>query len=250
MTEPLSPRGHGDVSWIRARLRAAPGGTAALAALVLVTAFLAAALPRAVDGYENDALRDTLRQATPVERGVTMSLGVSWLSAPNNAEALLTPQSVVTTEKAFQQVVRSPLALDKSETVYGVRSADAIPAVDPGLSRPSKSLPPQATLFAQEGLAGRTRIVSGRLPRSGEDSGVEAAVTDRTAKVMGLRAGSVVHLRDSVGSTLTVRITGIVQPRSPGTAYWNAEPDLRSPTLITVTAKPPPIRSSTGTSPR
>ncbi|MFF3565042.1 FtsX-like permease family protein [Streptomyces sp. NPDC002574] len=239
MTEPLSPRGHGDVSWIRARLRAAPGGTAALAALVLVTAFLAAVLPRAVDGYENDALRDTLRQAPLADRSVTMSLGVSRLSVPYGAETLLTPRSVARTEGAFQRVVRKPLALDKSQTVYGVRSADATPAVDPGLPRPSKSLAPQATLFAQADLAGRTRIVSGRLPRPGKDIGaVEAAVTDRTAKVMRLHPGSAIHLRDSIGSELTARVTGIVSPRSPETAYWSAEPDLRAPTLITVRPSP------------
>ncbi|MEU6343178.1 FtsX-like permease family protein [Streptomyces sp. NPDC046977] len=239
MTEPLSARGHGDVSWIRARLRAAPGGTVALAALVLVTALLAAALPRAVDGYENDALRDMLRQAPLAGRSVTMSLDVSRLSVPNGAEKLLTPESVARTEGAFQQVVRAPLALDESQTVYGVRSADATPAVDPGLPRPSKSRDPQTTLLAQKDLAGRTRIVSGRLPRPGKDRGVvEAVVTDRTAKVMRLHAGSAIHLLDTVGSKLTVRITGIVSPRSPGIAYWNAEPDLRAPTLITVQPSP------------
>ena len=35
--------------WVRTRLRTAPGATVALMLLVLVTSFLAAAIPRAVD---------------------------------------------------------------------------------------------------------------------------------------------------------------------------------------------------------
>ncbi|MFB7293916.1 FtsX-like permease family protein [Actinacidiphila glaucinigra] len=237
MAEPR-PRGggHGDVSWIRTRLLSAPGWTAALAALVVMTAFLAAALPRAVDRYENDALRDTLRQAPVAARSVTMSQKVSRLSTPYNAEALLTPDAFGKREAAFQQVIRPPLALDGGQMVYGVRSGDEIPAKDPGLPRLGghPQLDPQMTLVIQPNVERNAQVVSGRLPRPGaKDSGaVEAVITDRTANRMGLRTGSAVHLMDVVGSKLTIRIAGIVTPRSPQSAYWNAEPDLRAPGRI------------------
>lgn len=139
MAEPRSPR-NGDVSWIRARPRAAPGGTLALAALVFVTAFLAAALPRAVEGYENTALRDTVSQRSLLGRSVTMSLQVSRLSAPVDAEGLLTPPSLKETETRFQRLVKPPLTLERDQTVYGVRSVETV-AADPGLPRPAPACP-------------------------------------------------------------------------------------------------------------
>ncbi|MFD8077266.1 FtsX-like permease family protein [Streptomyces sp. NPDC059718] len=229
MTEPRSPR-NGDVSWIRARLRAAPGGTLALAALVLVTAFLAAALPRAVDGYENTTLRDTVSQASLPGRSVTMSLQVSRLSAPLNAEGLLTPPSLKETETRFQRLVKPPLTLERDQTVYGVRSADT-GVTDPVLPRPS-GLDPESALVAQPDLVANTRLLEGRLPHPGtDDRSVEAVITDRTAEAMKLHTGSAFHLQDAVGSVMTVRVTGIVTPRSPGAAWWNAESDLRRPSL-------------------
>ncbi|MDX2650456.1 ABC transporter permease, partial [Streptomyces sp. PA03-1a] len=232
MAEPRTQRS-GDVSWIRARLSAAPGGTLAMAALVFVTAFLAAALPRAVDGYEDTALRDTVSHASLQGRSVSMSLQVSRLSVPFGPEALLTPRSLKETEKEFRRLVLPPLALEPDQTVYGVRSADT-GATDPALPRPS-GLDPESALVAQPDLAANTRLLKGRMPRPGTDAhSVEAVITDRTAQVMGLRTGSAFHLRDSVGSVMTVRVTGIVTPRTPGTAYWNAEPELRKPKLVSV----------------
>ncbi|MDX2709962.1 ABC transporter permease, partial [Streptomyces sp. PA03-6a] len=229
MAEPRSPRS-GDVSWIRARLRAAPGGTLALAALVFVTAFLAAALPRAVDGYEDTALRDVVSHASLPGRSVTMSLPVSRLSAPLNAEGLLTPPSLEETEARFQRLVKPPVTLERDRTVYGVHSADT-GVTDPGLPRPS-GLDPESALVAQPDLAANTRLLEGRLPHPGTDPrSVEAVITDRTAKVTKLRTGSAFHLQDAVGSVVTVRVTGIVTPRSPGAAWWNAESDLRRPSL-------------------
>ncbi|MDX2644865.1 hypothetical protein PV341_15090 [Streptomyces sp. PA03-1a] len=241
MTQSRTSRGHGDVSWIRARFRAAPVATVALAVLVLVTAFLAAALPRVVDGYENDTLRDMLRRAPVVGRSVSMSLDVSRMAYPYNAEALLTPDALAAAEEAFQQVVRPPLALDKGQTIYGVRSARANPVTDPGLPRITKSLAPEITLVAQQDLAARIRVVSGRLPRpGGNDNGViEAAVTDRTAKVMNLAAGRLLHIPGPSGEA-TVRITGILTPRSPSATYWRSQPDLRAPSVIALPSQPDP----------
>ncbi|MEU4098134.1 FtsX-like permease family protein [Streptomyces sp. NPDC026673] len=241
MAESRSPHS-GDVSWIRARLRAAPGGTLALAALVLVTAFLAAAVPRAVEGYEDAALRDTLSQASLPDRSVTMSLRVSRLSVPFGPEALVTPRALAAGEKEFQRLVRPPLVLAPDQTVYGARSEDTV-ATDPELPRPPSPtpLPPKGTLVAQPDLAAHTRLVEGRLPRPGTDArSVEAVLTDRTARVMKLRTGSAFHLKDAIGSVTTVRVTGIVTPRTPGAAWWNAEPDLRKPRLVSVPKKPDP----------
>ncbi|MDX3070846.1 FtsX-like permease family protein [Streptomyces sp. MI02-7b] len=239
MTVQPTPSRHGDVSWIRARLRTAPGGAVALAALVLVTAFLAAALPRAVDTYENGALRDTLRQAPLTGRTVTISLPVSQQAVAQDAEGLLTPQALAATEEAFRHVVRPPLALDWKQTVLGVRNAEATPLPDPRLPRPTANRDPRTTLIAQADLAAHSRVITGRLPRpGGQDGVIEAVITDRTAKTMRLDVGARLHLPTYAETRLTLRITGIVEPQDPGGTYWNAEPDLRAPKLVEM-----PVRS-------
>ncbi|WTQ45965.1 hypothetical protein OG539_37215 [Actinacidiphila glaucinigra] len=236
MTEVRTAR---TASWTWARLRAAPGGALALAALVLVTAFLAAALPRTVEGYEDAALRDTLRRASLPDRSVTATLDVSFAGVRVGAGSPFRASSLAAAESAFRSVVRPPLALDTAQTVYGVRNAVAASATDPGLPRPTQNRDPRATLVSQAGLSSRSRLVAGRMPAatSGERQ-VEAVVTARTAKVMGLRAGSAVHLQDTTGAGLAVRITGIVEPRSPGEAFWNAEQDVLAPALVSVPGQP------------
>lgn len=51
--------------WVRTRLRTAPAAACALGLLVLVTAFLAAAFPRAVDTYESKGCATTWSSRTP-----------------------------------------------------------------------------------------------------------------------------------------------------------------------------------------
>ncbi|MDX3234521.1 hypothetical protein PV392_02215 [Streptomyces sp. ME03-5709C] len=226
-------------SWTGARLRAAPGGALALAALVLVTAFLAAALPRTVEAYENAALRITLRRASLPDRSVTATADVTFAGARVGAGSPFRAASLAAAENGFRALVRPPLALDTGQTVYGVRNTVAAAATDRGLPQPTKGRVPEATLVSQPGLAARSRLVTGRMPASTSgERRVEAVVTARTAKVMGLRAGSAVHLRDTTGAGLTVRITGIVEPSSAGEAFWNAEQDLRAPTLVSVPGPP------------
>ncbi|MFD8502786.1 ABC transporter permease [Streptomyces sp. NPDC059687] len=229
-----------DTPWIRTRLRAAPGAALALSLLVLVTAFLAAALPRAIDVQEDTALRDTVARARVVDRSVTATLDVSWLSFPYNAQALVTPRSLASTEAVFQSFVHPPLALDRRQTVYGVRTAQAAPATDAYLPRPTAHTDPEATVVAQPDLDRFTHVVDGRLPRPGSGTGtVEAAVTERTAHIMHLRTGSVVHLAGGGEAGLAMRITGVVRPLHSEAAYWNEEPDLKAPTLSTVPGQDP-----------
>ncbi|WP_163008900.1 hypothetical protein, partial [Streptomyces sp. S5] len=56
--------------WVRTRLRAAPLQALSLAVLVLVTAFLAGALPRAVEDAEAAGLRHALAEAGPADGAI------------------------------------------------------------------------------------------------------------------------------------------------------------------------------------
>ncbi len=61
------------VPWVRTRLRAAPGAAVALALLVALTAFLAAAFPRALDRYEDEGLSRAVARTHPDRAGLLVT---------------------------------------------------------------------------------------------------------------------------------------------------------------------------------
>jgi putative ABC transport system permease protein len=226
---------------VRVRLRSAPATALALCALVLATAFLAAALPRAVDRYEDRALHQSLRAAPVRERGVSLldSYGTSLFDQPS-----LDPLKSDQVEETFQKLVRPPLRLLKGQAVYGVRTSDEAKVPDPGLAHLSE-LDPAASLVAQAGLAGHVRLVAGRLPHASQPpvqgappQTVEGVVTEKTAQVMHLKVGQTLHLSKLSPTPLPVRISGIVAPLDASSPWWNEDDDLQHPQVHAPPAAP------------
>ncbi|MFI8202124.1 FtsX-like permease family protein [Streptomyces sp. NPDC085937] len=230
------------VPWVRTRLRTAPGAAVALALLVAVTAFLAAALPPAVDRYDDAGLRRALETAGPARTTVQFQTSDSDLYTSTgpwnerlNGDAVRGP---------FPELLGLPgrsLPIDADQSSAGVRTTERMPAPDPFLSRPDQ-VDPKFHLFAATGLAEHSRIREGRLPKAPVDNGaatrmLEAAVSTETAAKLNIRVGSVIHLPRGE-STLAVRVTGLVAPRDPGGAYWSAVPLLRTPSLASVPDDP------------
>ncbi|TFV34025.1 hypothetical protein E4K10_43605 [Streptomyces sp. T1317-0309] len=239
-----------DVSWIRARLRAAPGGTLACAALVLVTAFLAAALPRAVDGYEDTALRQTVSRASLPGRSVTMSLQVSRLSVPFDPEALLTSTSLRRGRRSSRNSYGRPWHWSGTRRCTACVPWTRSPPTPGSLGYPVMPCSPEGHPGGPAGSRGERP--PGRRPPAApprDDRSVEAVITDRTAKVMKLRAGSAFHLEDAVGSVMTVRVTGIVAPRTPAVPGGTQSPTCASPDWSRWRTRAA-IPTRTGTSPR
>ena len=219
--------------WVAVRLRAGRSGALATFALVLATAFLAAAVPRAVDRYQDHALRQAVSQARPQDRGLNLSAGDD--AVGSSAGSTLLPAYGDMVEKTFQGLARPPIHLAASGPVYGVRTSKESPVPDPGLPRMSP-LPPAASLVAQAGLASHVRVVSGRLPKAPPNPGsadvpstVEAAVTEQTARVLHLHVGQRVHLRSQFQGRETVVVSGVVAPRDPHSLYWTEDDDLLAP---------------------
>lgn len=232
------PRGDGsggdDLAWVRVRLRAAPLAALATCALVLVTAFLAAALPRSVDRYEDAALRDSVRNASPKDASVTLgdssAAGASGVFDGNDP---LDPSSIQMVEEQFRKLVKPPLRLAEGQEVMGARSSQEAAVSDPGIPRLS-ALPPSASLVAQSDLARHTRVVAGRLPRPVSLAGqttIEGVVTRAAADKLHLKVGGRVHLHKDAPTPVTVVITGIVVPRDPASPYWNEDDDLLAPQI-------------------
>lgn len=226
--------------WVRTRLRAAPGPAVALALLALITAFLAAAFPRAVDTYEGAALRHELGVASPdhtvVE--VTRPLDSAGLTGtPGQIEQELRPGFLGPRYDRVVATLPDPLRADPGQSSYGVHTLEGLKAADPWLPRP-EGLASVFTLSTQSDLAGHSRLREGRLPRAAAGSvtatttQVEAAVTTENAGPLGIKVGSTIHLPSTVGrQTLAVRITGIVEPLRPSLSYWSAESSLRRAVL-------------------
>lgn len=231
------------LNWVRVRLRTAPGPAAALFVLVLVTAFLAAALPRSVDRYQDSALRTSLAGASPLARGLDLTDSYDpTLSAGQDPVA---PGAVDAVEKAFQRMVRPPVRLLRNSAVYGVRTGAESDVTDQALPRFS-SHDPGASLVAQAGLDAHVKLVSGKMPGPLDvpDSGarplnVDAAITEQTAKTLRLTVGRQVHLvKQGTRTPLTVTVTGIVAPLDPASLYWHMDDDLLRPQK---TAPTPPL---------
>ncbi|WP_329369301.1 ABC transporter permease [Streptomyces sp. NBC_01483] len=233
----------GVAPWVRTRLRTAPGAAVAFGVLVLVTAFLAAALPRALDAYETKGLRQEIASAPPAATSVELSAPQPGLEiAQSTREKAVRPPALAAVRRAALARLPAPLRADTTESAYGVRTSKSLVGLNHWL--PVIDAPPRFTLVAQSGLAAHATVRSGRLPTAAGDvtadtRKIEAAVTEATARTLRLRVGSVVNVDGFGGAPLAVRITGIVEPRRPQGGYWSAQPVLRTPGVAADAPVPP-----------
>ncbi|MEV8445906.1 ABC transporter permease [Streptomyces parvus] len=223
--------------WIRTRLRTAPGAAVALAVLVLVTAFLAAAFPRAVDAYETKGLRHDIRRADAGRSALEIARPQPGLELPQaQREAGVRSPELKRVGGALVKALPAPLRADMSSVAYGLRTTKPVLATEPWLPRPD-TVPPQLSYTAQTGLKDHARLVEGAWPATPEavtsaSRAVRGAVTEETAAALNMKVGSTLELPTAAGGSLKVTITGIVAPRDPRGSYWSADPLVRTPSLI------------------
>ncbi|MFD1829668.1 ABC transporter permease [Streptomyces desertarenae] len=226
--------------WVRARLRTSAAGSLAMGLLVLVTAFLAAAVPRQTAAQEDEELRQALAGAPLERRSVTVTADVHHV-AVRDGYRLPGPAALEEGARALRDAARPPLAPDRDRAVNGIRTKEPVTVDGHGLPRPS-GIDPQLTLHTAPLQAERhLRLVSGRMPSpTVREDTVEAVVTERTAKTMNLKTGSTVVFPDVTGTPVTVRVSGVAAPRDPDSAHWRIETDLLEPSLRAVPTKMPP----------
>ncbi|MFC8658044.1 ABC transporter permease [Streptomyces parvus] len=223
--------------WIRTRLRTAPGAAVALAVLVLVTAFLAAAFPRAVDAYETKGLRHDIRRADAGRSALEIARPQPGLELPQaQREAGVRTPELKRVGGALVKALPAPLRADTSSVAYGLRTTKPVLATEPWLPRPD-TVPPQLSYTAQTGLKDHARLVEGAWPTTPDavtaaSRAVRGAVTEETAAALNMKVGSTLELPTAAGGSLKVTITGIVAPRDPRGSYWSADPLVRTPSLI------------------
>ncbi|MGW6389725.1 FtsX-like permease family protein [Streptomyces sp. NPDC055103] len=219
--------------WVRTRLRTAPWAAASLALLVLVTVYLAAALPRAVDAYETEGLRHEIEAAAPRNSVIELTQP-GGLSGPlAQREAALAPSALLNKRDTLRSLLPEPLRTDPEQTVHGIRTVKRIDGLDRWLPRPD-GLSPELVLSSPSDLPAHATVRKGRLP-AGSARAPEAVVTEATAKSLGIKPGSVVHVPGVVNAEpVAVTVTGIVAPRGLESAYWAVEPLLHTPALTPV----------------
>ncbi|MFE6715974.1 ABC transporter permease [Streptomyces albidoflavus] len=229
--------------WVRTRLRAAPLQALSLAVLVLVTAFLAGALPRAVEGAEAEGLRHALAEAGPADGAIEV---LADTPAPHHPvpvrEKAARPAALREVGAQIDALLPAPLTPAEERGSRGVQLSEPLPSEEPGLPRPD-GLPPRFLVAAQDGLTDHARLVAGAWPRGegvrAADRSAEAVVTRATAKAMRLKPGSVVHLPAVQGPDRAVEITGVVEPLAPATTYWSHTEVLRTPGLLAAPSNSP-----------
>lgn len=219
--------------WVRTRLRTAPWAAGSLALLVLVTVYLAAALPRAVDAYETEGLRHGIEAAAPRNSVLELTQPGGLGGSLAKREAALAPAVLLSKRDTLRSLFPEPLRTDPKQTVHGVRTVKRVDGLDRWLPRPD-GLNPELVLSSPSDLAAHATVRKGRMP-AGSARAPEAVVTAATAKALGLKPGSVVHVPGVVNAEpVAVTVTGIVEPRGTESAYWAVEPLLHTPAFTPI----------------
>ncbi|MEU8484385.1 FtsX-like permease family protein [Streptomyces sp. NPDC048641] len=230
--------------WVRTRLRTAPGAACALALLVALTSCLAAVFPRAVQDYEDAGLRHAVSAAAPQRTVLSLTTAQPGIEQEAGARnEMMRSKSMSAAYEGIVSSLKAPLAVDKAQSSYGLRTTVQLEATDPWLPQPD-GVAAKFTLSAQSGLARHSTVAAGRLPRATgkvtwETDEVEGAVTAATAKALRIGPGSVIHVPALMSGVVSVRITGVLKVRDPKASYWAANSVLSVPSLRQTDGKPP-----------
>jgi putative ABC transport system permease protein len=197
-----------------------------LGLLVFFCVFVAVAGPRDSLGVRTHAFRQAL-SATPVTaKSVAATLDFTTFASALGGQFAVSNLTTARDELAANlSKARVPLARGASWS--GVTSAYArVSGAGPGATK--GCAPPEMEVLYRDRFSRYARLVSGRLPgapASGQPAILPVAITPATAARFGLRPGSRLGM-----AGVTLLVTGIVRPVSPGSPFWTLDPDAAAPT--------------------
>lgn len=219
---------------------------AVVAVVVLVTAGLAAALPRALDTMRTDGVRSTVADTGPLQRDLAVVL-----FSPPAADRSGTSDAPLQPLRDFLADVVGGLppvvAEQVGDPVFSVDFRDmAVAGTEPELPSPADNAFLELTV--QDAFGEHVEYVAGRPPERislteradslpadpgrrlplafTHDGLVEVAVSDRTADALGLQLGSRVRLAEA---SLTLDVVGLFEPLDPSDAYWGFDTRVLRP---------------------
>ncbi|MFJ4181238.1 ABC transporter permease, partial [Streptomyces sp. NPDC089733] len=201
MTPPSVRTGHhpADAPWVRTRLRTAPGTAWALALLVLVTSFLAALFPRAVEHQGIEGLHHDITTADPGRSVLELSSPQPSLQMPPaEREAAVRGAALKTVHDKARGALPAEVRPGATDSAYGFRTSRPAPAPERWLARP-EGIDPQLNYASVSDLPGHATLRSGSWPAARgpvtENTGeVEGVVSEETAKALGAVPGATVSV--------------------------------------------------------
>ncbi|MFF7990715.1 hypothetical protein ACFZDG_13115 [Kitasatospora xanthocidica] len=213
---PTPASAHRPASWVRTRLRANPAAALLMAALTLVTVFLAAAFPRVADRGADAALRDyvshqglnltSLQTATKTRTGDT-------------AAALDSAREQITTR------IGRELTLSRPGEAYGTKAQTEAKMHNPGYARLSDNAAPTISLLYLHGLADRVTLTAGTWPGPAPDAvgaPLPIVVSEKAAATIGIKLGDTIdNGSGGPGTGPSSVVTGFYRVNDPLDPYWD-----------------------------
>jgi len=220
------------------RLTGAASGTAlAFGVLALACAFVAVAGPRTSAQLRTSAFRQLAASAPALNKTIVGTLDAGSLGSATGAPVGASQLTQVEAGLREHLVSRAPLAARRfdwvSMTTPFAGFADHSPTVATGVGT-------QFELVYRSDLSQNVRVLAGSLPSALSKSGgtmvVPTAITQATARRYGLFVGA----RVSLGSAgIMLRVTGIVTPATRSGTFWQFDPVVSNPVLVTPSSGPP-----------
>ncbi|HEV2375596.1 MAG TPA: FtsX-like permease family protein [Streptosporangiaceae bacterium] len=198
-----------------------------LGLLVLVCVFVAVAGPRDSLSVRSRAFQRSLAATTALARSVVVTIDYTTYDAVFNGPFRAYGLGGARDELAWK-LARSGLPLTRGADWSGLAASYMTVAGAGPRAVHGACGPPEMEVLYRDTLASNARLASGRLPTAsppGQGATLQVAVTPATAARFGLRPGS----RLGMGGVVLL-VTGIIQPRDAGSAFWTLDPDAAAPT--------------------
>ncbi|MER7766648.1 hypothetical protein [Kitasatospora sp. NPDC096140] len=211
---PTTDTAHRPAGWVRTRLRANPLAALLMAALTLVTVFLAAAFPRIADRGADAALQDFVRQKGLVQSSLQTT---SKVLADDDAGKLDRVQQTLV------ETVGRALTPDRSGEAHGARALSPRTMGNPGYARiAEKALPDLSLLYLHE-LPGRATLTDGTWPTPGvTGSPLPIVISKKAAETIRIKLGDVIdNGEEGSGVKRTTVVVGFYQANDPLDPFWD-----------------------------
>jgi putative ABC transport system permease protein len=215
------------VRWVRTRVCAAPLASLLAFLLAFSAVFLATALPRMLERASDQALRSFLRHAGPVATQLQATA-----RADGRMDVRRREQSLEQVFSAIDDQAGPDLPFDTGNAAYGEQSLAPRELPDPGLPRPD-GLNPTLGLVYLESAADHARLVSGRWPGAPRGGAVDVALSQDTARTLGVRLGQVLHtvpletiVLPGGPAAMSARVVGLFTADDPAGRFWTGVPCL------------------------
>lgn len=224
---------------------ASPATSAGMALLVLGTAFLAMAIPRATLGARTQALRYYLAHAPATNKDIVATIDYPSLDGTGyGGKPITASQFPKTRHTLAANLGTHHLLLAPGRSWSGLTSPYT--TVKAGASAPAfygggirKGNPPEIEILYRDKLGQLGRLVAGKMPGAGRNgscpASLQVAVTRATAARLGVAPGSCL----TVAPGVKLLVTGILVPVMPGSTFWTLDPVAAAPALIPKTPLAP-----------